>query len=364
MNSPLVSICIPSYNHARFLGSAIESGLAQTYENIEIIIVDDGSTDGSLEVARSYESRHPGFVKVFTHIGETNKGISATINVGIKHAGGAYWCIMGADDAFQPNKTERQIEFLQKDLGATFVYSRTSIINACGGLLEGSMGGDITQHPSPLEQILCWNAIPASTVMVRADVVGLGNLLHDETLLHSDWELWIRLMALGRVGFIDEPLVCYRVHGKNISMTIDSEANLIQCLAVMTSLRRKAVQIGGRFREPRVRALIDLQRCFFLFALARIDEATIALKAAFDVDETLKRDAKYIADWLNGKESGYTEFVVATLKHNGLISIGTLVTPRWVYVRSKPVVKALLGPSASERMARVKRHAQTLLRAK
>lgn len=362
MNYPLVSICIPLYNHARFLPSAIESALAQTYDNMEIIIVDDGSADGGLEVARDYEARHPKLVRVFTHIGGVNKGVSATINVGIKHSRGACWCIMGSDDVFQPSKTKRQVEFLQNNLQASFVYSRTSIINAHGDFVEGSLGRDISQHRNPLEQILRWNAIPASTVMVRADSVGMGSLLHDEALLHSDWELWIRLMAYGRVGFIDEPLVLYRVHGENISMTIDPEVNFRECLKVMTSLRSKASQVGGRLRECRVRAVIELQRSFFLFKLGRAAESTIALKAAFDVDETLKQDATCIADWLHGRDSDYTEFVVATLKNSGLISVATLITPRWVYVRSKPVVKSLLGSAASERVARVKRRAQTLLR--
>jgi len=171
-------------------------------------------------------------------------------------------------------------------------------------------------------------------------------------------------MASGRVGFIDEPLVLYRTHGQNISMTIEPEVNLRHCLEVMTSLRSQAVQIGGRLQERRVRALIELQRGFFLFKLGRAGEATIALNAAFDVDETLRRDESYVAEWLNGKESDFTEFVVATLRNSGLISIATLITPRWVYVRSKPAVKALLGSFASERVARVKRHARTLLRAK
>src|SRR5713226_2909556 len=171
MNSPLVSICIPSYNQARYLRSAIESALSQTYDNIEVIVVDDGSTDDSLEVAQRYEASHPDSVKVFRHDDGSNKGVSATINVGIAQSRGNYWCVLGADDVFQRHKTKRQVAFLEKNAELSFVYSRADIINGSGDLVEGAMGRDITRTSDPIERMLCWNAIPASTVMVRRNGV-------------------------------------------------------------------------------------------------------------------------------------------------------------------------------------------------
>ena len=81
---PLVSVCIPSFNHARFLPAAIESVLAQTYPHIELVIVDDGSTDASLEIAQSYASRQPERVKVFVHAGNARLGTSAAANLAIE----------------------------------------------------------------------------------------------------------------------------------------------------------------------------------------------------------------------------------------------------------------------------------------
>lgn len=86
MHDPKVSICVPSYNHARFLPMALESALAQTYDDFEVVVVDDGSTDDSLAVAQSYAARHPSKVRVFTHPGHRNRGISETVNLAFEKA--------------------------------------------------------------------------------------------------------------------------------------------------------------------------------------------------------------------------------------------------------------------------------------
>jgi CDP-glycerol glycerophosphotransferase len=89
--APAVSICIPSYNHAAYLRQSIESALAQTYRDLEVVIVDDGSRDGSLAIAEEYARRHPDRVRVFTHPGHANAGIGATANRGIAEMRGRYW---------------------------------------------------------------------------------------------------------------------------------------------------------------------------------------------------------------------------------------------------------------------------------
>jgi len=120
---PKVSICIPSYNHARFLPAAIESALAQTHKNIEIVIVDDGSTDNSLKIAGSYASKYPSIVFLHTHPGHCNRGISATMNLAAQKSTGEYWSTIGSDDVLYSNKTERQVAYLDKHPNVAWVYS-------------------------------------------------------------------------------------------------------------------------------------------------------------------------------------------------------------------------------------------------
>src|SRR5437016_14015646 len=89
--APLVSVCMPSFNHAPFLPTAIESVLKQTYPHVELIIVDDGSTDKSLEIAQGYAARYPGRVSVDTHEGNAHRGGVATAHLVFERVGGGYW---------------------------------------------------------------------------------------------------------------------------------------------------------------------------------------------------------------------------------------------------------------------------------
>src|SRR4051812_1969316 len=104
---PLVSVTIPSYNHARFLPEAIESVLAQTYDNIELIIVDDGSTDESLTIARDYAARFPEQIRVHTHPDGRNHGISKTANLALSLIRGKYWNGLASDDILLPTKIKQ-----------------------------------------------------------------------------------------------------------------------------------------------------------------------------------------------------------------------------------------------------------------
>src|SRR2546427_3598573 len=132
LNQPKVSITIPSYNHARFLPAAIESALAQTYQHLEIIIVDDGSTDGSLQIAEEYGRRHADVIKVITHAGLRNRGISETVNLGFESATGSYWCGLPSDDLFHPRKIAEQVAFLERHPEIGWVYGYAQYIDTNG----------------------------------------------------------------------------------------------------------------------------------------------------------------------------------------------------------------------------------------
>src|SRR5437660_1542486 len=123
---PTVSICIPSYNHAAYLPAAIESALGQSYRDLEVVIVDDGSADDSLEIARAYERREPDRVRVLTHPGRANLGTAATANLARRHARGAFWSGLPSDDVLHPNRIGRLLRrFAQRpDLDILYSYAR------------------------------------------------------------------------------------------------------------------------------------------------------------------------------------------------------------------------------------------------
>jgi glycosyltransferase involved in cell wall biosynthesis len=161
MNSvPLVSVCIPSYNHAQYLPYCLDSVLAQTYPNIEVIIIDDGSTDNSLEIAREYAANHPDLIQVHTHPNGINCGISKTSNLGFSLAKGKYWSGLSSDDALYKDKIEKQVAYLETNPEVGFVYSYSDYIDAQGNKVQGRLGEDITQEADPLEALLLYNVIP------------------------------------------------------------------------------------------------------------------------------------------------------------------------------------------------------------
>lgn len=122
---PLVSSVIIFLNAQRFIEEAIESVFAQTYEHWELLLVDDGSTDGSAAIAQYHARRHPAKVRYLEHEGHENRGMSASRNLGLTHARGRYVAFLDADDVWLPRKLEEQVALLEAHPQAAMVYGRT-----------------------------------------------------------------------------------------------------------------------------------------------------------------------------------------------------------------------------------------------
>jgi glycosyltransferase involved in cell wall biosynthesis len=300
--APRVSICLPSYNHAQYLSAAIDSILRQTYQDFEIIIVDDGSSDRSLEIAEEYALRHPSRILVLTHPEHRNLGISETVNLAYRHCRGAYWSGLPSDDMLVPDKLERQVAFLDANPKLGWVYSYARPVDEAGQLVTEfpSFGRDITKDKHPLRRLLHNNAIPGMSVLMRrscTEKVGL----HDQSLLYSDWEFWLRMTAQCPVAFLNDHLVLHRVHGYNTSGNIEPHENMKRALEVMLTFRAKAEATKTLAIDARTLALIDLQSSFYSFCLGQQPEATHSLHAAFQTDPTLAGDGKFFIAWLREK---------------------------------------------------------------
>lgn len=234
---PKVSVCIASYNHARFIGETLDSILAQTYRDFEIVVVDDGSTDNSLEILNSYAEKYPQ-IKVFTHSNHENRGISVTANESILKSRGEYISFIGSDDIWYPYFLEKQVDFLDKnDVG--FIYSKADCINEKGDLLNEVIGADISNQADPLMSVIISNPIPAITVTVRRECLDRVGMYAD-SVVYGDWELWIRLLNFYKIGFIDEPLAKYRIHGGNTSIGTEPSKHLALIRRVYKHLRDKS----------------------------------------------------------------------------------------------------------------------------
>src|SRR5262245_15086805 len=121
-SQPLVSVIIIFLNAERFIEEAIESVYAQTYERWELLLVDDGATDGSTTIAQRYAEHYPGKVHYLEHPGHQNCGMSASRNLGIRNATGCYIALLDADDAWLPNTLVDQVAILEAHPEAAMVY--------------------------------------------------------------------------------------------------------------------------------------------------------------------------------------------------------------------------------------------------
>jgi glycosyltransferase involved in cell wall biosynthesis len=253
---PLATVIIPSYNHARYLPYAIESILGQTYPNIEIIIVDDGSPDSSLPIAREYASKYPERIAVHTHPNNENRGTSRTVNFAFSLASGKYLSGLPSDDALYKTKIEKQVEFLESNPQYGFVYSYADYIDSDGNRLPGKFGTNITDERDPIKTLLRTNPIPGMTMLARREAIEKAGP-HDPSLVYSDWVFWLRMFLFYKGGFIPEPLVEYRVHDINTSVNIDPMLNYEYRRQVFRKLAEAAKSPDSPFHKPEYRKIIE-----------------------------------------------------------------------------------------------------------
>ena len=207
---PLVSVVVPCYNHEKYVAQTIESVINQTYKNIELIVIDDGSKDNSVEVIQELADKYG-----FTFIHRPNKGLSATLNEGVKLSNGKYFSAIASDDILMLDKIEKQVEFMEAnpDYGMCYgkiVYFENSIENTLeypNSNKEGWLFDDLLNYG-------CF--IPAPSTFMRKEVFeNVGE--YDESLWIEDWDMWLRISQKYKIGYIDEYFAYYRKHDSNIS---------------------------------------------------------------------------------------------------------------------------------------------------
>src|SRR5918998_4447503 len=144
---PLVSSIMIFLDAEKFIQEAIESIFAQTYNNWELLLVDDGSTDGSTEVALRYAREHPEKVRYLEHDNHQNRGMSASRNLGISNAKGEFIAFLDADDVWMPHKLEQQVAILSTQPKAAMLYGRTQLWYSWSGKPEDIKRDQVTELP-------------------------------------------------------------------------------------------------------------------------------------------------------------------------------------------------------------------------
>jgi glycosyltransferase involved in cell wall biosynthesis len=215
MNTPLVSVIIPSYNYGRFVAEAVESALAQTYRPIEVIVVDDGSKDNTSEVMQAYASN-----PLVQYIRQENKGLPGARNTGIRAAQGEYIALLDADDVWAPEKIARQVAFYEQHQNAALVATATYVFGHVVPQASPSLGADSENGFDEycVRDLMEFRPFgPSSVMLSRAKWQQVGGF--DEQLRYvEDLDMWVRLAAHGRMFRLAHQLTGFRSHPAAQSM--------------------------------------------------------------------------------------------------------------------------------------------------
>jgi glycosyltransferase involved in cell wall biosynthesis len=260
---PLVSICISAYNVERFLRETLESILGQTYENLEVILVDNGSVDGTYDVARSVEDERFRCFRLPENIG----GYQA-MNMVAGMASGEYVAIYHSDDVYEPAIVEREVGYLESHPEAGAVFTMCHFVDEEGALRGGL---DLVPELAGLDTVTYEDAFPAMlrhgnvmfpcpTFMVRREVLlDVGPFDAERWDIASDQELWLRLLRRRPVGILSDRLLRYRLTEQQWTRRwkrLRTEPN--RALDVMELYLRMD---GWDARLPRAELELRYQRC-------------------------------------------------------------------------------------------------------
>lgn len=202
MKKNLVSIVVPVYKAEKFIEYTIKSVLAQTYKNWELILVNDCSPDGSVDIINKYLSKNVKLINM-----PVNSGVSKARNEGVKNAKGDYIAFLDADDLWDKNKLEKQMEVINKDSQVGLVFTGTRYINESGD--EYSFVLHVPKNIS-YKELLKQNVISCSSVLLKKEYMLKYKFQNDN--MHEDFAVWLQLLKNGVVAVgVDEPLLLYRV---------------------------------------------------------------------------------------------------------------------------------------------------------
>ena len=240
---PRVSVIIPTYNRADLIGEAIESALNQTFDDLEIIIVDDGSTDSTKEVVRRFD----GPIK---YIYQENRGRSCARNKGFEISSGDYICFLDSDDVLNPRMLERQVSLLDSNSDLGFVYSDYQFINRAGEILPKPK--IYRAHPPRRGRIfrllIYFDFIFPSTVLARRDCINKAGLFDRSLAAAEDLDWLLRMTSLYETDYVPEHLCLVRKHDSNTPSTA-IEDGTARVITKHLSDERTKRSLGDDWRE-------------------------------------------------------------------------------------------------------------------
>jgi glycosyltransferase involved in cell wall biosynthesis len=285
-SDPLVSVVIPTYNRGSLIGETLESVFAQTYPRLEVIVVDDGSTDDTEAVVARFGGR-------VVYIHQRNQGLAASRNVGLARATGEFVAWQDSDDLWNPEKTAVQLGYLRRRPDVVCIGSDFSAFSADGffershvrsyyGVIERATRGldDLFSdqevvpaselpHLSPpggglpesirvysgqaYDTLVQGNLLHPPTVMFRRDAAAQAGPLSADFRRDADWEWFLRISRVGRCAYVDHPLMRYRLSPDQMSGDAQAADLALSRVLVLEALKVRDPELLGKpFFRPRL----------------------------------------------------------------------------------------------------------------
>lgn len=256
--NPTVSVLVPTYNRSGFLKLAIESILRQDYDDYEIIITDNCSTDNTAEVVDGFKDNRIKYYKSLVNVGATRN-----YNRALQMATGKYIAVFSDDDVMLPGNLAVKVQVLDQNTAVGLVQSNTREIDAQGNVIneKHSQGwnsriwSELTGNPFMLgkraHEILYneWNFVSMPTVMMRKSILDNNKIEFNNQLTYiPDWDMWMKLAQYGDFYFIEEPLIQIRTHGNNESSLLTGQI-LLQERVISKLCQLQPNELVGDFDE-------------------------------------------------------------------------------------------------------------------
>lgn len=255
-NQPLVSIIIPCYNTERFVAETINSCIKSTYSNLEILVIDDGSTDNSAKIIQDIAEENA----VVQYIFQKNKGLSGARNTGIDSANGDFLMFLDADDLIYPDKVEIQLTFLQKNPKYDLVACGFARTDERGNLLYNSPA---KEKQIDLSELVTSSQFPVHTALIRRDAVKNTGYFDTSLRAAEDWDYWCRMLIKEHQMYrLARPMCTYRLLDNAMTANAPRQTEMLfrvtektftntdlpKDLAVLENIAKKQVLLNGTAR--------------------------------------------------------------------------------------------------------------------
>ena len=262
-NCPLVSVVIPAYNAEKHIQEAVDSALMQSYSNLEVIVIDDGSIDKTLEVLTTYSDNEK--VTTLHHENHKNLGVSQTRRLGVNQSRGEYIAFLDADDTFHNDKIKIQIDALERNPDAVLCHTAINVISEVEDCpsFEGNFNWSRSFQKyfyHNKNYFLKSNRICNSSVVVRADVIKNTPFSVPQLFQYEDWLTWILLADKGSFLYLPQKSINYRYHLQSSTFRVIKE-HLIETfsrLELYLCVMAKSNKIKIRYR-----ALMEIKSSLF-----------------------------------------------------------------------------------------------------